>query len=188
MVWTLFHLFPFLSLFSSHSLHSSSTFSENKANTLQSRVVVKSIKPKDVKWHQTEIKKLSITDRQTDRRTNRQTDGQSGSESCVHGVTVYHPSKSYCFQICHLAWETGSNYVTIFFFQVACTQQLVRLQFHLYSFKLVRPGSWVPGLCNNKAGYTATPVGYAWVGAVFKVTSSFGQEQWGQRLQKYQRE
>ena len=35
-----------------------------------------------------------------------------------------------------------------------------------------------------KAGYTATPVACGWAGAVIEVTSSFGQVQWGQRLQK----
>ena len=38
--------------------------------------------------------------------------------------------------------------------------------------------------CNNKAGYTATPVACGWAGAVFEVTWSLGQEQWGQRPQK----
>ena len=32
-------------------------------------------------------------------------------------------------------------------------------------------------LLKNKAGYTATPDAYGWAGAVFEVTSSFGQEQ-----------
>ena len=36
----------------------------------------------------------------------------------------------------------------------------------------------------NKAGYTATLVACRWAGAVIEVTSSFGQVQWGQRLQK----
>ena len=36
----------------------------------------------------------------------------------------------------------------------------------------------------NKAGNTATPVACGWAGAVIEVTSSFGQEQWGQKPQK----
>ena len=36
----------------------------------------------------------------------------------------------------------------------------------------------------NKAGYAATPVACGWAGAVFEVTWSFGQEQWGQKPQK----
>ena len=36
----------------------------------------------------------------------------------------------------------------------------------------------------NKVGYTASPVACGWAGAVFEVTWSFGQEQWGQRPQK----
>ena len=36
----------------------------------------------------------------------------------------------------------------------------------------------------NKAGYTATPVACGWAGAVFEVTWSLGQEQWGRRPQK----
>ena len=34
------------------------------------------------------------------------------------------------------------------------------------------------------AGYTANPVAYGWAGAVFEVTWSLGQEDWGQRPQK----
>ena len=37
---------------------------------------------------------------------------------------------------------------------------------------------------NNKAEYTVTSIACGWVGAVFEVTWSFGQEQWGQRQQK----
>ena len=33
----------------------------------------------------------------------------------------------------------------------------------------------------NKAGYTATEVACGWAGAIFEVTRSFGQVQWGQR-------
>ena len=36
----------------------------------------------------------------------------------------------------------------------------------------------------NKAGYTATPDECGWAGAIFEVTWSFWQEQWGQRPQK----
>jgi len=36
----------------------------------------------------------------------------------------------------------------------------------------------------NKARYTATPVACRWAGAVFEVTWSIGQEQWGLRPQK----
>ena len=39
----------------------------------------------------------------------------------------------------------------------------------------------------NKVGYTATPVACGWAGAVFEVTWSLGQEQWGQRPQKPQK-
>ena len=36
----------------------------------------------------------------------------------------------------------------------------------------------------NKARYTATSVAFGWAGAVFEVTWSFEQEQWGLKPQK----
>ena len=39
----------------------------------------------------------------------------------------------------------------------------------------------------RKAGYIATPVACRWAGAVIEVNRAFGQEQWGQKLQKPQK-
>ena len=36
-------------------------------------------------------------------------------------------------------------------------------------------------LSNNKARYTATLVACGWAGAIFELTRTFGQEQYGQR-------
>ena len=46
------------------------------------------------------------------------------------------------------------------------------------------PGTKAWFVSNNKAGYTATPVACRWAGAVFEVTWSLRQEQWGHRPQK----
>ena len=43
---------------------------------------------------------------------------------------------------------------------------------------------WRSEDASNEAGYTAAPVACGWVGAVFEVTSSFGQEKCGQKPQK----
>ena len=39
----------------------------------------------------------------------------------------------------------------------------------------------------NKAGYTATPVGCGWAGAIFEVSRVFGQEQHSQKPNKQQK-
>ena len=39
----------------------------------------------------------------------------------------------------------------------------------------------------NKAGYTATPVGCGWAGAIFEVSEAFGQERYSQKPHKCQK-